>query len=31
VCKGRIPGYVVRLANGKQEFIPADDAVLIAA
>lgn len=29
VCKGRIEGYVVELASGKRDFIPADDAVLI--
>lgn len=31
VCGGRIAGFIVRLANGRQDFIPADDAVLIAA
>ena len=31
VCGGRIPGFIVRLANGRRDFIPADDAVLIAA
>ena len=31
VCGGRIHGYVIELANGKQDFIPDDDAVLICA
>ena len=30
VAAGKLPGYIVRLANGREDFIAAEDTELIA-